>query len=133
MSYLRTYILIVDIALGAGAFAALFHSSFGMSEKVFFSFVFLLLAFMIEVYFLQSDTIREDQFEGIFAAILALEKRLEGQDAKVIDAIEMKIKEMRILKIAEGQGYPHILLISARFGSWVLGGWLIERFMLPYL
>jgi len=133
MSYLRTYILIVDIALGVGAFAALFHSSFGVPEKVFFSFVFLLLAFMIEVYFLQSDTVRENQFEGLFAAIQALEKRLEGHDAKVIDAIETKIKELAIRNIAEGQGYPHIALLSARFGGWVLGGWLIERFLLPHL
>lgn len=133
MAYLRMYVLFVDIAFGVAAFAALFHSSLGPAEKVFLALAFLWLAFMIEVYSLQSDTARENQVEVLFAAIQALEKRIEGQDAKVVDAAEAKIREFTIQNIAEGQGGPAIVLISARFGGWVVGGWLVERFLLPYL
>ena len=41
---------------------------------------------------------------------------------------------MKIRDIAQGQRYPHIVLISARFSGWVIGGWLIDhRYLLPYL
>ena len=133
MTYLRWYILIVDIIIGISAFAALFHSSFGVAEKAFFALALLLLAFMIEVYFLQSDTLNENQSEILFAAIQALEKRIEGQDTTVKDAAESRFKELKIQNIAEGQGYPHVILITARFGGWIIGGWLVERFLLPHL
>lgn len=83
MVHLRFYILIVDLILGIGAFAALFNSSFGLAEKTFLGLSLLLLAFMIEVYSLQSDSLNENYLEGIFTAIQILEKRIEGQDVKM--------------------------------------------------
>jgi hypothetical protein len=133
MAYLRYYILIVDILFGVGAFAALFNSSFGATEKTFFALGFLQLAFMIEVYFMQSNALAENYSEGIFAAIQAIEKRLEGKEVSVNDAVEAKVKELEFRDLAGGQGYPHVVLISVRFGGWVGGGWLVARFLLPHL
>lgn len=133
MARLRLYILVIDVVVGVSAFAALFHSSFGVAEKTCFALAFLLLAFMIEVYSLQSDLLAKDYFEGLFAAIQAIEKRIEGRDIKVIDALEAKIKESEFLDLAGGQGYPHVFMLSGRFGGWVIGGWLVEKFLLPHL
>ena len=131
MTYLRWYIFIVDIVIGISAFAALFHSSFGVAEKTFFALALLLLAFMIEVSFLQSDTLNANLPKILFAAIQALEKRIEGQDTTIEDAAESKRKELKIQTIAEGK--VNLILITARFGGWIIGGWLVERLLLPHL
>ena len=134
MGNLRRFILIIDITLGISVFAALFHSSFGTAERSFFGLAFLTLAFMIEVYFLQSDTINQDLTNGIYVALKVLEKRLGGDvDITIDQALESELKEMHINSIASGQGTPHILMITLRFGGWILGGWLLNQFLFPNL
>jgi len=133
MIHLRFCILLIDIVIGISAFTALFHSSLGITEKTYFALVFLLLAFIIEVHSIESATMKENFFEGLFAALQAIEKRIEGQDAKVCAAVESKIKELEIQYIAQGHVYRQVLLFSGRFGVWVIGGWLVENFLLPLL
>lgn len=133
MANFHLYILVVEFVLGVSAFAALFHSSFGVAEKTYFALVFLLLAFMIKVYSLQSDTKAENFFEGLFASLLAIEKRIEGQDTKVVDAVESKINELEAKYLSQGHVFGQVLPLSGRFGVWIIGGWLVEKFLLPHL
>lgn len=93
MKTLRRYIFVVDSALGAGAFSGIFSSSLAVPERILVGCGLVLIAFLVEFYFLQSDISRQQHFEALFVAIEALEKRLLGNDARIAEALAAKARE----------------------------------------
>jgi hypothetical protein len=125
MRRLGRFSLIVELGLGSVAFAALFASPLGTTERVFLGASLLLIVFLIDLTLIAAHEFHEAQIKLLATVFAALEKTPHGENFSLTETLNQHMQRERLHNILRGEGIAYVLSVLATYLIWLIAGWAL--------
>lgn len=131
---IATLSIAFQLLIGVIAYAALFLSSFGIPEKIFFGAVLLMWTMWADGFVAFFDD-KVDYARGVILASLeAIETQIHDRGKpSVADAIVEVVKSREFRYRLAGSGINELLFLATKYALWICGGWVTATYLVPQL
>lgn len=116
-------LLLIDYILGIAVFAGLFSVPWSGAERWFAGGAVILLAYLLDQY----RSVADAQFASMYALLRNTQSAKSPEEAEE----QMRIVERKASLDGEGPLAFTMLLNFARYAAWIVGGFLVARFLVP--